>query len=241
MALVGILVQLAVSWILLYIFTRKHLFALGITPVGKRLSQLVTGFLFTGILCASIQLLDSALTGTRWELATDVSFMAVAEMLWWNVKSVVFEELLFRGALLYIVIQKFGSRLGIGLSAVVFGMYHWFSFGVFGSIMPMVVVFFMTALTGLVWAYAFSETKSIALPIGLHLGWNFTFNSVFSNGPLGEQIFVRASEPVQAMNEFGLLTYFVLPNVIVPLLTYVLVKFFYARRASKEELEQAVS
>ncbi|WP_232424833.1 CPBP family intramembrane glutamic endopeptidase [Algoriphagus resistens] len=111
-------------------------------------------------------------------------------MFWWDFNSVLTEELLFRGALLFILIERIGPRKGIMISAVAFGIYHWFSFGIFGNIFPMFFVFIGTGLMGYAWALAFSKTKSIFLPMGLHLGWNFTFNTIFSKDPLQKGLLV---------------------------------------------------
>lgn len=43
---------------------------------------------------------------------------------------------------------------------------------------------------GLMCALAFAKTQSIALPIGLHLGWNLVSYLGFSTGPLGPGLFV---------------------------------------------------
>ncbi|RJR14432.1 CPBP family intramembrane metalloprotease [Candidatus Parcubacteria bacterium] len=225
--MLGIVVQLIISWILLYLFTKKNLLVLGITPLRRRFFQFSIGFIFTGVLCACIQIFHSILTNTEWEVSPSITIIGVINFLWWNIKSVVFEELIFRGALLYIAIEKLGSRKGIFLSAISFGMYHWLSYGVLGDVVSMAVVFIMTAITGLVWAFAFFKTKSIALPIGLHLGWNFTYNSIFSRGPFGEQILVplKGINNVQLTGELNFLVNFLLPNLVVPLLTYLLIQF----------------
>ena len=232
--MLGILVQLIISWLLLRVFFRENLNALGITPSKTRLSQLALGFIFTALLCTVIQLVDSALTNTHWKLNENLSFLGGLNFFWWNVKSVVFEELIFRGALLYIAIRKWGARTGIILSAIAFGIYHWFTFGVIGNVVFMLVVFLMTAISGLVWAYAFDKTKSMMLPIGLHLGWNFVFNSVFSKGPLGNQILISQVDKANHLTEaLSFFIHFLLPNLVVPALTFLFVKFILKKNAEK--------
>jgi len=136
--------------------------------------------------------------------------------------------------MLYIVIRKWGARTGIILSAIVFGSYHWFSFGVFGNIVLMLVVFLMTSLSGLVWAYAFEKSKSMMLPIGLHLGWNFVFNSVFSKGPLGDQILIPQADKAHYLTDtLSFFIQFLLPNLVVPALTFLFVKFILKKNAEK--------
>ncbi|MBT2644725.1 CPBP family intramembrane metalloprotease [Bacillus sp. ISL-41] len=232
--MLGILVQLIISWVLLRVFYRENLGALGITPTKSRISQLALGFIFTALLCTVIQLVDSALTNTDWKLNENLSVLGTLNFLWWNVTSVVFEELIFRGALLYIVIRKWGARTGIILSAIVFGIYHWFSFGVVGNIVLMLVVFLMTSISGLVWAYAFEKSKSMMLPIGLHLGWNFVFNSVFSKGPLGDQILIPQVDKAHYLTDtLSFFIQFLLPNLVVPALTFLFVKFILKKNAKK--------
>lgn len=186
----GILVELIISWILLYLIERKNILSLGFLPIKKRLKQLTIGFLITTILCISVESLEMLLRSSSLHLNENSSAALILNMFWWDFKSVLTEELLFRGALLFILIERIGTRKGIIISAVAFGIYHWFSFGIFGNIIPMFFVFIGTGLMGYAWALAFSKTKSIFLPMGLHLGWNFTFNTIFSKGPLRNGLLV---------------------------------------------------
>ena len=100
------------------------------------------------------------------------------------------------------------------ISSIAFGIYHWFSFGILGSIIPMIVVFVGTGLMGYAWALSFSKTKSIAMPIGLHFGWNFTFNTVFSNGPLGNGILFSESNNIIS-DWFSLIGLWVVPIIVL--------------------------
>ena len=98
----------------------------------------------------------------------------------------------------------------------------------------MLVVFLMTSISGLVWAYAFEKTKSMMLPIGLHLGWNFVFNSVFSKGPLGEQILIPQVDKANNLSDtLSFLMHFLLPNLVVPALTFFYIKFILKKNAQK--------
>lgn len=188
--MVGILIALVISWILLYLLERKSILSLGFLPITNRLKQLAIGFLMTAILCAGVESLEMILRSSSLVVNDNSSAALILEMFWWDFKSVLTEELLFRGAILFILIRRLGERIGILISAVAFGIYHWFSFGIFGNIIPMFFVFIGTGLMGYAWALAFSKTKSIFLPIGLHLGWNFTFNTIFSKGPLRNGLLV---------------------------------------------------
>jgi uncharacterized membrane protein YwzB len=65
---------------------------------------------------------ESVVTSAGWEVnAGGYQWSDFFAASWWSLKSVWFEELLFRGALLVILIRWLGVRLGIVLSAAVFG------------------------------------------------------------------------------------------------------------------------
>ncbi|MTB51167.1 CPBP family intramembrane glutamic endopeptidase [Lewinella sp. W8] len=212
--MIGILIGLAISWALLYFLEKKSLLALGVLPLPGRLGELGLGFVLTGLLCVGVQLLEASLQSAHWVRNPDFTTGQFFQMLYWDFKSVFTEELLFRGAILYVLIRKIGASKSILLSALAFGVYHWFSFGIIGAIVPMLVVLIGTGLMGYAWALAFYKTESMALPLGLHLGWNFTFNTIFSRGPLGEGLFQLVNDGVLP-SWFSLIGLWVIPVVIL--------------------------
>lgn len=222
--MIGILVAIAISWLLLYLFEKKNILALGFLPIVERLKLFLIGFLVTGILCVLAQYLEAYLKSSAWVLNDDITSEIVLKSFWWDFKSVLTEELIFRGALLYILIQKIGSKKSIFISAIAFGIYHWFSYGVLGNIMAMVFVFIGTGLMGYAWAWAFAKTKSIMLPFGLHLGWNFVYNTIFSKGPLGE--LVLHSKGGNELTDWASLLNFVSGLVLVPIFVLIYVHYF---------------
>lgn len=181
----GIIVELIISGLLLWFFEKKHLTALGIGIEPKRMRDLGYGFLGAAICCTVYHLL----TTLHWRFNKMFSLNAI----WWVLKSVLFEELAFRGALLYIAIKKLGVTKACILSALCFGIYHVFSYGAYGNPMNAIMIVLITGLVGLTLAYAFANTQSMYLPIGLHLGWNLINILVFSPGPLGKQLLVKGS------------------------------------------------
>ncbi|WP_027391848.1 CPBP family intramembrane glutamic endopeptidase [Aquimarina latercula] len=222
--MIGILVIITISWLLLHFFLKKNILALGFLPLAKRLKQFLIGFFITAVLCTLAQNLESYLKSSTWILNTGINISIILKSFWWDFKSVLTEELIFRGALLYIIIQKIGSRKGILISAISFGIYHWFSFGILGNIVAMILVFIGTGLMGYAWAWAFSKTKSILLPFELHLGWNFIHNTIFSRGPLGELVLI--SKGGTELTDWISLLNFVSGLVIVPILILIYVRYF---------------
>jgi membrane protease YdiL (CAAX protease family) len=217
--MIGILLAVAISWVLLYLVERKSITALGIFPIWKRLREFGSGFVITATLCFCVQFSESSIRSSKWLLNKEINESLIFKMFFWDLKSVITEELIFRGAILYILIKKLGVLKGTLISSVAFGIYHWFSFGILGDIIPMLVVFIGTGLMGYAWALAFSKTESMAMPIGLHFGWNFTFNTIFSNGPLGDGFLLLESDGIMPgwISLVGLW--------IVPMMVFLFVKF----------------
>ena len=230
--MLGIVVLFAISWLLLYLIERKSVLALGLLPVAKRLKQFLIGFLITGILCVLVQLLESYLRSSTWVVNNNLANGIILEAFWWDIKSVLTEELIFRGALLYLLIQKIGAAKSILISAIAFGIYHWFSYGVLGNAMAMVLVFIGTGLMGYAWAWAFAKTKSIMLPFGLHLGWNFVYNTIFSKGPLGDLVLV--SKGGHGLTDGASLLNFMSGMVIVPIVVLLYVRYFVKKETEIE-------
>jgi membrane protease YdiL (CAAX protease family) len=231
----GNIVGLLLSWAILWLVERKGLLTLGFTPLVKRIFQFVLGFFFSGIVCAVIKLAQSSMLHVTWQLNPQITLFKIAHHLSWNFNSVLFEEFIFRGALLYIAIRKLGAVKAILLSAICFGIYHWFSYGLFGNIIPMIVVFVITGLMGWVWAYAFNKTSSMALPIGFHLGWNFTFNAIFSQGFTSDPILIlTGGEQSPQLEGIALLANFILQNLLPSILTFLFVKYFIKQEKEKQ-------
>lgn len=186
----GLIVELILSWLLLWLFFKKGLRVLGIVPTQGRLYHLFFGILIAAV-CSVLYYLSFVLfTTNQWTLNTVFTGQKLVTSSWWTLNSVLYEEFIFRGALLYILIQKLGVRTACLISAICFGVYHWFTSGALGDPVQMIIIFIMTGTWGVMFAMAFARTKSLYLPIGLHFGWNFVSTVIFSQGPLGKQLLI---------------------------------------------------
>ncbi|MFP7657140.1 CPBP family glutamic-type intramembrane protease [Chryseobacterium proteolyticum] len=87
----------------------------------------------------------------------------------------------------------------------------------------------MTGIFGLMLAFAFAKTKSLYLPFGLHLGWNIFNIVIFSNGPLRQQVLIKANENKPE----GLISLFIFLFQIfaLPILVY-----WYLRYLKKQDI-----
>ena len=223
--MLGIIVQLAISWLLAWLFEKKNLGVLGLMPTKQRLKDFTLFFLVTATCCALGFLLRIYFAKERWQLNPALNLTLVASGLWWNIKSVLFEELIFRGVLLYILIKKVGSPKAIIMSAVAFGIYHWFSFEIIGNVKQMIVVFIATGIMGLLLAYGYAKTFSIYIPCAIHLGWNFTKGFIFSSGVIGNGIFIEIKpQPIVTVSYFIYFTILFLPMLSMFIINYMLLK-----------------
>jgi CAAX protease family protein len=187
----GIIVELIISWLLLWLFCSVHPGVLGIAPTRKRMLDFIVGIVLAASCCTIYQILTTAFVNNRWIINAQATTSTILEGFRWTIISVLYEELIFRGALLFITIRKIGIIKASVLSAVSFGIYHWFTYNLFGNPMMMTITFLMTALVGLSWAFAFARTGSLYLPIGLHLGWNLVCTVLFSNGNAAQSVLVK--------------------------------------------------
>jgi membrane protease YdiL (CAAX protease family) len=227
--MIGILVQLAISWLLIWFFEKKDLGVLGLSPTKRRLVDFILFFLLACFCCSIGFLLKIYFFKERWEVNPNLTANLLLDGIWWNLKSVLYEELIFRGVLLYIAIKKLGEANGIVLSAIAFGIYHWFSFNVFWDPKMMTFVFLYTGAMGLVWAYAYAKSKSLYIPIAIHFGWGLIQQVVFSSGPIGNQFLIPGQPKIEVtVSYFTLYAVQFFPIVFAPLLL-----FFILNRLNK--------
>jgi membrane protease YdiL (CAAX protease family) len=123
----GIFVILLVSWALLYVLEKKNLSELAHLPNRIRLSHFCLEFLFLCLLNLGTIGIDTMVYSIDWQNNPDLEFEMVLQVFWFHLKSTLTEELVFRGALLYILIERLGIKRGIVISSIVFGVYHWFT------------------------------------------------------------------------------------------------------------------
>ncbi|HKC37242.1 MAG TPA: CPBP family intramembrane glutamic endopeptidase [Chitinophagaceae bacterium] len=224
--MLGIFVQLALSWLIIWLFEKGNLSFLGLRPTKQRLFDFVLFLLVTAICCSTGFFMRMYFANEPWEINPALNAKLVLEGIWWNIKSVMFEELIFRGVVFYILIKKLGALRAIIISAIAFGIYHWFSFGVFGNIQQMIIIFFITGIMGLLYAYGYAKTFSLYIPIAIHFGWNFTHGFVFSEGNIGNGIFIQPK--LQPTVTVSWLIYFLVS--FLPMILALLINFYLLKR-----------
>jgi len=212
----GLLVALLVSWVLLRRVMHEPLSVLGLAPTRRRMKELFAGMLFMAVLAVINFTWQAHFKQIGYQRNPDYGLGQALGGSLWVLQGVLFEELLFRGALLWLLIRKLGVVKACLLSSLVFGVYHWFSYDIFGSrLVLMTYILLVTGAGGWMFAFAFAKTGSLYAPIGLHLGWNLVTAVVFSAGPIGDQWWLPHGEEVEWSGWVTLL-FFSLQAIVAP-------------------------
>lgn len=228
--MLGIFVQLLISWLLIRLFEKGSLQVLGLYPAKKRMYGFALFFMVTALCCSSDFFMRMIFAQQHWEINPQLTASLILKGIWWNIKSVLFEELIFRGVLLYMLIKKLGPAKAIAVSAMAFGIYHWYSHEVIGNIPQMAITFVSTGLMGLIYAYGYAKTFSLYFPVAIHLGWNITRSVVFSDTVTGDQLLVQV-KPVPEVT----VSYFIYFCIIyIPMLSALLVNFFMLKKLQQQ-------
>lgn len=211
--MIAIVIELLLSWLLLKYILGQNLNALNWYPNdGKGLRHMLFGFLLPLIYLSVLYFSISLWVQNPYKLNPGYSFTLFLKSSIFVLKGVVFEELIFRGALFYLIASKLGPNKAIAFSAIAFGIYHWFSYGIIGQPVQMLMVSISTGIMGYLLGLAFVKTHSILLPFALHFGYNLTSMILFSSEKnIGLQLLIKtyATDPVK-------------PEGVLPLLMVVI-------------------
>lgn len=203
--MIAILIVLVVSWLLLKYLINEDLSLLGFYLKKKNMLLFLSGFFLPLIYLSALYYFISLWVQNPYKLnpGYNLSFFIISTV--YVFKSVVLEELIFRGAPLFILARKINPNMAIAISVITFGIYHWFSFHVFGQPLRMLTVFLSTGFFGYILASAVLHRKTLWLPLGLHFGNNFTGMVLFSKERnIGSQLLIKTF-PVDPFRPEGIL------------------------------------
>ncbi|EDP72031.1 hypothetical protein FBALC1_13057 [Flavobacteriales bacterium ALC-1] len=235
--MIGLLVIIIVSWVLVHFFEKKTIEILGIIPYPKRLLQFIIGMLFMMSLCLMWIAIETFVLNVEWQLNGEINYSLIFESFVYHIRSALTEDLVFRGAILYILTRRIGAKKAIFLSAIVFGIYHVFSYGMLNSkIISILYVVLITGFTGYVWAYSFYKTKSIMLALGFHLGYNFLMSMFYESAPFGELIYMEVSKT--NLVDWDWLFYHLIKGLFPSILTLLFLKYLLK---SNSKIVQTIS
>lgn len=152
-----------------------------LSAVGLRLGARWWRHAFGGIVfgCIAMLAIAAAITaagGVRFQLAPSNALSALAIGAWSFAGVALFEELLFRGFVFQRLVDGAGATIAQLSMAILFAVAHWDNPGMEGA--TQVWATLDTALGAILLGLAFLRTGSLALPIGIHFGWNWMQGSV---------------------------------------------------------------
>jgi membrane protease YdiL (CAAX protease family) len=145
--------------------------------VAQLAPELAGGVAVGGVVFALVM---AVLLGFGWYGATVQPAGAPWRALMIGLGAGVIEELVFRGILMRLLWEAFGLRVGLALSAVIFGLIHVVNPG--HAIMGPV---FIVCEAGLLLGGLYALTGRLWASIGAHAGWNFTQGYVFGTAVSG--------------------------------------------------------
>ena len=214
-----------ISWLLIWLFTKGNLTVLGLTPTTERLKYFIILFIVSCILSATAFLLRMNFAQEEYVLTPSLTISSVLLEIWHQFRTVLTEELICRGALLYILIKKIGQAKGLVITSAFFALLHWINAGVWGNLTQMIIVFTFTFAMGLLLAYSYAKTFSILLPFAIHFGWNLTQNYIFPDVATGNHIFILSTPPPEVtISYLAFFTMLLLPKISVLIVDYFIIK-----------------
>jgi membrane protease YdiL (CAAX protease family) len=220
--LIGLLL---ISWLLIWLFEKGNLSVLGLTPSKDRLKYFIILFIVSTAFSATAFLLRMYFAKEVYTIAHSLTTKSILLETWYQFRTVLTEELLCRGVLLYILIKKIGQVKGVIISSIIFAVLHWTNAGVWANLTQMIIVFGFTFAMGLLLAYAYARTFSLLIPFAIHYGWNFTQNYIFPDTASGNHIFTLVTPPpTVTISYMAFFIMLLLPKIAVLIVDYLIVK-----------------
>ncbi len=124
-----------------------------------------------------------AFHGFHWQRGTETGWRDLLQGLWLYLAVAVNEELLFHGYPFQRLAKGTGTWISLGLIGLWFAQAHWDNPGMAGAtkIWATLNIF----LAGLLLGLAYLKTRRLAMPMGIHLGWNWAQGSLLGFGVSG--------------------------------------------------------
>ncbi|MFN7959432.1 MAG: CPBP family intramembrane glutamic endopeptidase [Holophagaceae bacterium] len=162
---------------------RRSFRDLGFRPGPRWLGELLAGTLGGILLILVTALIVKGLDGFHWERVADIGPRQLLTAAWAFLGVAFFEEIMSRGFPFQRLVEGAGTWVGQLVFAVLFALGHWGNPGMHGATKAWATL--NIALAALLLGFCYLRTRSLALPIGVHLGWNWAQGSLLGFGVSG--------------------------------------------------------
>ena len=161
----------------------EPLSSVGLRLDGRWMRQALAGTGLGMAAMVAVAALIAIAGGVRFELDPARSVGTLATGLYVFLFVALFEELLFRGFVFQRLVDGIGAPFALTATALLFALGHGENPGMQGS--TQLWAMGDLALGALLFGLAYLRTGSLALPVGLHLGWNWMQGNVLGFGVSG--------------------------------------------------------
>lgn len=164
-----------VTWACLRL-RRESMAAVGLRLDLTWLREILGGAALGTVLILLVTGLIAATGGVRFSPDPARSLDALAMGAWVFAWVVLLEELLFRGFVFQRMVDGIGRWPALVAMAALFALAHWGNPGMDGATLVWATI--DTALGAILLGLAYLRTRRLALPIGIHFGWNWAQGSL---------------------------------------------------------------
>jgi membrane protease YdiL (CAAX protease family) len=161
---------LLVTWACLRL-RRQSLADVGLRTDSRWWRQVSAGLAFGSVQMLVVAGLICLAGGVRFSLDPAGGIAAIALGAWMFAWAALLEEVLFRGFLFQRLVDGLGPPAALCLMAAAFALAHWGNPGMQGATELWASIDLV--LAGMLLGLAYLRTGSLALPLGIHFGWNW--------------------------------------------------------------------
>ena len=172
----------AATWICLAA-ERRPFTSIGLVPGRRWLLEFLAGSAIGFLLMIVTALIVHGSGGFHWVRNPAIGAHQLLAAAWLYLAVAFNEEILSRGYAFQRLVQGIGPWGGQIIFALLFAYLHWGNPGMHGSTKAWATL--NIGLAALLLGLAWIRTGSLALPIGIHLGWNWTQGSLLGFGVSG--------------------------------------------------------
>ena len=168
--------------------------SLGFLPGWRWVFECLGGVLGGILLILATALLVRGLGGFHWEHTPGIGIRQLLVAAWPLLGVAFNEEIFARGYPFQRLVEGAGPWVGQLVLATFFALLHWRNPGMHGTTQAWATL--NIGLAAILLGFCYLRTRSLALPIGLHLGWNWAQGSLLGFGVSGTTEFKGAWTPV---------------------------------------------